>query len=162
MQRSTRRRPVLTDGGHLLIELPDPDYALRKVLRGGWIPYRQPQHLHLVGLNNLKRALEERGFVVVAEECGAAHQPNDVMGALLLQFSRLARPPGLPWRPASSRLRGVWHATLMTVMTPFLVLCAVVDLLVFRFARHSSHGNVYRLVARLGQPDGALKAQAIQ
>lgn len=140
---------VLTPGGHLLIEQPDPDYGLRGVLGSAWMCYLQPQHLHLVGLENLKVALKERGFVVVAEERGPAHQPNDLAGAAYLLFSHWTRPADLPWRPPSGALGRWWHQGLMTAMLPALVAGFVADRLIAVVARRAHHANAYRLIAQL-------------
>ena len=38
---------ALGPGGHLLIEIPDPESWFGRVLRTLWIPWFPPQHLHL-------------------------------------------------------------------------------------------------------------------
>ncbi|MCU1379062.1 MAG: methyltransferase type 12 [Acidimicrobiales bacterium] len=141
---------ALRVGGHLLIEQPDPEFGLRRVLRSAWLPYFQPQHLHLARVGNIVAALEERGFTVVAEERGAAHQGGDLAFAVFLLLSRLSRPPDLPWRPPGGRLHRVWHGSLLTALLPFLALAALADRVVaVPLARRARHGNAYRLVARL-------------
>jgi len=56
---------ALAPAGHLLIEVPDPEFVLGRVLRRYWLPWFQPQHLHLLSVANLERLLRERGFTPV-------------------------------------------------------------------------------------------------
>src|SRR5438270_4799824 len=67
-------RTALAPDGCLLIELPDPEFALGRILRRYWLPWFQPQHLHLLSVANLERLLRERGFAPVAWHRGLAHQ----------------------------------------------------------------------------------------
>ncbi|MEV6401063.1 class I SAM-dependent methyltransferase, partial [Streptomyces sp. NPDC051907] len=88
---------VLSEGGHLLIEVPDPQSRAGRLLGAHWLPWFQPQHQHFVPVANLRRALADRGFEVLAEEHGAAHQSCDFVGAVLLAANRLAPHPYAPW-----------------------------------------------------------------
>lgn len=90
---------VLAPGGFLAIELPDPESRMARLLGPAWLPWFQPQHQHLVPAANLREALADRGFTVVAEEHGPAHQGNDFFGAVALVATRLAPDPERPWGP---------------------------------------------------------------
>ncbi|MFI1393445.1 class I SAM-dependent methyltransferase [Streptomyces sp. NPDC020681] len=145
---------VLPPGGHLLIELPDPESRLGRLLSPYWIPLFQPQHQHLMPISNLRDALEARGFTVLAEEHGAAHQACDFVGAVLLVANRIAPNPYAPWGPGSATLtgrairRGVWTAAL-----PCFAAAAVLDKARAAAARATgSGGNAYRLLARRTPP----------
>ncbi len=74
---------ALRSGGHLLIELPDPQSFLRHLGRF-WMPYFQPQHLHLLSVPNLVRLLSERGFTAIELHRAEAHQPIDFLIAAIL------------------------------------------------------------------------------
>ncbi|MGW6710480.1 methyltransferase domain-containing protein, partial [Streptomyces sp. NPDC054956] len=90
---------VLAPGGYLTIELPDPQSRMSRLLGPAWLPWFQPQHQHLIPSGNLREALAERGFTVLAEEHGPAHQGNDFFGAVALTTTRLAPDPDRPWAP---------------------------------------------------------------
>ncbi|MFE2148192.1 methyltransferase domain-containing protein, partial [Streptomyces sp. NPDC059456] len=96
---------VLAPGGHLAIELPDPESRMARLLGSAWLPWFQPQHQHLIPAPNLREALAERGFTVVAEEHGPAHQGNDFFGAVALTTTRLAPDPDRPWAPPAPPVR---------------------------------------------------------
>ncbi|MEU3916815.1 class I SAM-dependent methyltransferase [Streptomyces sp. NPDC029004] len=140
---------VLPAGGHLLIELPDPESRLARVLGSYWLPWFQPQHQHLMPIANLKQALAERGFTVLAEEHGAAHQACDFVGVVLLAANRIAPNPFAPWGPGSATLaqrvarKAVWTAAL-----PCFAAAAALDRLRAAAARVTDGGNAYRLLAR--------------
>src|SRR5439155_15722535 len=70
-------RTALAPAGCLMIEVPDPEYPLGRVLRRYWLPWFQPQHQHLLSVKNLDRLLRERGFEPVAWHRGRAHQKVD-------------------------------------------------------------------------------------
>ena len=91
-------RTALAPAGCLLIEVPDPEFVLGRLLRRYWLPWFQPQHLHLLSVANLERLLRERGFVPITWHRGAAHQKVDFFFASWLFLNRLAPSPHLPWR----------------------------------------------------------------
>lgn len=144
-------RTVLAPGGHLIIEVPDPDCAMSRVLGRWWVPYLQPQHLHLMPLDNLRRELESLGWTIVAVERRGPHIPADLVGAGLLALCHVlprgdspwcARPPG-PFRRAT-RTALFWSAV------PFLFGLYALDLLGAPLARRTRFSNAYRIVARKG------------
>lgn len=140
---------VLAPGGHLLIELPDPEWKLAGVFGRYWMPWFQPQHLHMIPLPSLSEALTARGFRTVAIERGAAHQANDFVGAAALLLSRLAPDHAMPWSavPDSPAWRA-WRSLLWTCGMPLLVASVVLDQVVGRgLARRWDRGNAYRVLA---------------
>ena len=91
-------RKVLEPGGHLLIEVPDPECRTGRLLGWMWGPWFQPQHQHFVSVGNLATMLKDRGFTrLVAWERRPAHQPADLAFASLLLLNRIAGPPPQPW-----------------------------------------------------------------
>ncbi|MEV8021342.1 class I SAM-dependent methyltransferase [Streptomyces sp. NPDC086554] len=140
---------VLPTGGHLLIELPDPESRLARLLGPAWLPWFQPQHQHLIPVANLRRALAERGFTVLAEEHGAAHQSCDFFGAVLLTANRLAPNPYAPWGPGrATPARRAFRAAVQTVSLPCYAAAAALDGVRSAVARATDGGNAYRLLAR--------------
>jgi SAM-dependent methyltransferase len=144
---------VVAPGGHLLIEVPDPDWWAGRVLRSYWMPWFQPEHLNLVPLDNLRPALAERGLEVVAVERGRAHRANEFMAAVLLWFNSVLPDPDAPWaaRPAS-RARRAGRALAFTALLPPLLAAMVVDRTLAAAVRRGDGGNCYRVLARRPVP----------
>jgi SAM-dependent methyltransferase len=140
---------VLADGGHLLIELPDPEYRLGRVLGPYWIPWFQPQHLHLLPLATLEKELADRDFEVVTVQRGAPHAPADLSGALWLLASRLAPRVGDPWGPPPTTAARARRVAVMTAVSPVLPLAFAVDNVVGAVLRAGDRpSNSFRLLAR--------------
>ena len=138
---------ALVDGGCLLIELPDPDYALGRVLGRYWLPWFQPQHLHLVSVKNLDKLLREHGFEPVTWHRGAAHQRVDLFFASYLLLDRIAPPPHLPWRWRGP-LGTAWRLATWTIGAPLIVVATLVDNLVGPAISKARVSNTYRVLAR--------------
>ncbi|MFI7354126.1 methyltransferase domain-containing protein [Streptomyces avidinii] len=139
---------VLAPGGFLAIELPDPESRMARLLGPLWLPWFQPQHQHLMPAANLREALADRGFTVVAEEHGPAHQGNDFFGAVALAATRLAPDPDRPWGPGPTpRARLLGHAVRVASL-PCFAAAAVLDTLRTVVARRTDGGNAYRMLAR--------------
>jgi SAM-dependent methyltransferase len=138
---------ALEPGGCLLIEVPDPDFVLGRVLRRYWLPWFQPQHLHLLPAKNLERLLSERGFTPLVWHRGAAHQRVDFFFASFLLLDRIAPSPSLPWRKRGIFARA-WRTFVWTLGTPLIVLGILVDNLVGPLFARARVSNTYRVVAR--------------
>ncbi|MDQ1644891.1 MAG: hypothetical protein QOJ50_1075, partial [Cryptosporangiaceae bacterium] len=139
---------LLHTGGHLLIEMPNPCSRMSRVLRRYWVPWFQPQHQHLIPPANLVRALEERGFGVLAVTLGPAHQTAELTAAVALAISGTIPNPKHPWIPGRpdgwrSKLQG-WA---LTAALPLLVLTVIGDQLIGLALRRTQGGNAYRVVA---------------
>ncbi len=141
---------VLAPGGHLLIELPDPESRAGRLLGRYWLPWFQPQHQHLMPVGNLKQALAARGFTVLAEQHGEAHQPNgDFLAATALAANRLAPDPQAPWStlPATPARRAA-RSAVQAMAVPCYAAALALDGLRTAVARVTDGGNAYRLLAR--------------
>ncbi len=141
---------ILPPGGHLLIELPDPEWRLGAMFGRYWMPWFQPQHQHMMPIANLKRALAERGLTPVAEERAEAHQHNDFVTATYLWFAGLGPDLTLPWsaRRRTPALR-VWRGVVWAVGAPCLVAAYLLDRTAGGVvARRTGTGNAYRVLAR--------------
>jgi SAM-dependent methyltransferase len=140
---------VLESGGHLLIEVPDPECTYGRILGWTWGPWFQPQHQHFVSAGNLATMLTDRGFTVVAQERGPAHQPVDLAFAVMHLANRIAGPPSRPWL-RSPRLRArVRRGVGFSAVVPFMVAALIVDRLIAPVIRRLPGGsNTYRMLAR--------------
>ncbi|MBW8484782.1 class I SAM-dependent methyltransferase [Actinomadura parmotrematis] len=135
---------ILPAGGHLLLELPDPESMPARLLGRRWIGWLQPQHLHMIPLRNLEEALAARGLRVVARERRAAHQRLDAVCAVAIVLDALAPPPDRPWAPPrrGAHLR---RALAATAAAPLFLAAWAAD----RFALPLlPGGNAYRVLAR--------------
>jgi SAM-dependent methyltransferase len=140
---------VLLPGGYLLIEVPDPNYRIGRVFGRMWSQWCQPQHQHMFPLDNLVRALADRGLSLVAVERGEAHLMGaDLFASLGLLLNVCARNPKLPWLPAEpTRWRRVRCTTVWAVGRPLLAGAAIIDWLLSQVVRRTRNGNVYRVLA---------------
>ncbi|MER7795198.1 class I SAM-dependent methyltransferase [Streptomyces sp. NPDC097640] len=146
--RAARR--ALRPGGHLLIDVPDPESRFARLLGRWWLPWLQPQHLHFVPVANLRRELTGLGFTVVAEEHARPHDPVDLLGAVWLLLNAVAPPEDQPWlaRPPGRLRRALRTATVLAGV-PALLAAAALDHLVIRPLAGRRHlSNAYRVVAR--------------
>jgi SAM-dependent methyltransferase len=138
---------VLSPGGHLLIEVPDPECAGARLLGRYWSHWMQPQHLHMFPADNLRQALTANGFTVVAVEHHQADLGQDFLPSIGLLLTRLAPDPGRPWAPrpptAADHAR---RAAALVAAAPALLSGLLLDLTVRRLLPR--HSNAYRVLAR--------------
>jgi SAM-dependent methyltransferase len=140
---------VLPAGSHLLIELPDPESSLSRVLGRWWIPWFQPQHQHMIPVRNLVQALTDRGFSAVSIERGPAHLACDLLCGLVFALIAVAPDPRLPWLATGpTRWRRLCHTTVWAVGRPLLVIAHLLDELLGQVVRRTRGGNTYRVLAR--------------
>jgi SAM-dependent methyltransferase len=143
---------VLAPDGHLLIEGPDAASPWGRRLRGYWICWLQPQHLHFIPFENLVTELERAGFEVVASERATAGEGFDVfMGAAFLAQHRAGHGRLVPWLPVPTPAHRVRRFAVFAACAPLLTVASVVDLVKDSWARRpgsTAPGNAYRLVAR--------------
>lgn len=141
---------VVRPGGHLLVEVPDPDSRYARLLGRWWLPWLQPQHLHLMPAGNLRRRLTELGFTVLAEQHAEPHDPVDLLAAVWLALDHTAPREDAPWLPGPpGALRRTLRAALLLAGVPALLTATLLDRLALRPLAHRLHlANAYRLVAR--------------
>ncbi len=139
---------ILEPGGHLLIEMPDPECPMARLLRGLWLPYLPPQHLHMIPLGNLKEALETRGLKVLAEQRRDSRRGADFTPAAAALINLIGLDVERPWQgarpPGPARYARAITAQLLAV--PVVGLALAADLLTMPLQRGPS--NAYRIIAR--------------
>ncbi|MFJ5264833.1 class I SAM-dependent methyltransferase [Streptomyces sp. NPDC088387] len=139
---------AIRPGGHLLIEVPNPDSRYARILGRWWIPWLQPQHLHLIPVDNLRRRLADLGFTVVAEQHTEPHDPFDLLAAVWLALNA-AVPEDVPWHPRPpTALRRILRAALLIAGIPAFLLATAMDRLIRPVSHRLGLSNAYRLVAR--------------
>ncbi|MEU5418350.1 class I SAM-dependent methyltransferase [Streptomyces sp. NPDC020667] len=147
----TAARTVLAPGGHLIIEVPDPESAMSAVLGRWWLPYFQPQHLHLMPLANLHRALEELGYTVVATARREPHIAADLIAAAALLLNRVLPTADDPWHPQPPNdLQRKARKAMFWSAVPALVGVYGLEQLLTPLLRRTRFSNAYRIVARSG------------
>jgi SAM-dependent methyltransferase len=142
-------REVLEPGGHLLIEVPNPDSALGRPLGWLWGPWFQPQHQHFLSLGNLTDQLAARGFTVLATDIGTAHQPTELAFGLWLLANRVAPRPPMPWVPRLTPAQRAGRVVTFASFAPLIAVALVLDRLMAPLFRSvPGLSNTYRLLAR--------------
>ncbi len=139
---------VLVPNGLLLIELPDPDSPWAGWLGRYWMPWFQPQHLHLLSTVNLAQLLREAGFEPLRWETGSAHQATDLFLATVCFLRRWAPPLSAPWRPRSTLRMRLWNAVVWGPGLGLLLLAIIADRLLAPMGRRLHHSSAFRVVAR--------------
>lgn len=140
---------VLPPGGHLLIEVPDPEWIIGRLAGRWWHAWFQPQHLHFIPLGNLVDALSETGLRTVAVERGPAHQPVDLLMIVMMLAHRIVPDPAKPWRdPRYRRLRVAARTAVYLGAGPLMLGAAVADQLLYPLIRRGARSNTYRVLAQ--------------
>lgn len=140
---------VIRPGGHLVIEVPDPESRWGRVLGRWWVPWLQPQHLNFIPIATLREALTGLGFTVLREQRAEAHGGYDLLPALLLLVhAALTRGDDVPWRakPPSRLSRFVRTAGFKAAM-PLFIATAIADRILAGFVASRGYANAYRMVA---------------
>ncbi|QNP69004.1 class I SAM-dependent methyltransferase [Streptomyces roseirectus] len=143
-------RQVVREGGHLFIDVPDPESRFGRLLGRWWLPWLQPQHLHFIPVANLRARLEELGFTVVAEEHAEPHDAVDLLAAFWLMLCHVPPAEDAPWlaRPPGAVRRAI-RTTVLLAGVPALIAGTLIDRFAIRpLARRSGMANAYRLIAR--------------
>lgn len=143
---------LLAPGGHLLVELPDPECRWGRILRRYWIPWFQPQHQHLMTQGRLESELGERGLEVVRRDQCRSELPINLTAALLLLAMHVAPPPGLPWRRRSGIGARLRFSLAVLLAAPLLPVAFLADRLVGLVVGRRWRSNAYRVLARLPSP----------
>ncbi|OAA26042.1 Methyltransferase domain-containing protein [Frankia sp. EI5c] len=140
---------ALAPGGHLLIELPNPECPPARWLGRYWSGWDVPRRLHLIPVDNLLAALEDRGLRPIVVQFGPAHRPGDLARALGLLIQSLAPKPE-PWVDPrrSSPARRVLRVPLLLASIVPLLLAVVLDGLSRPWLVRGRRSNTYRVVAR--------------
>jgi SAM-dependent methyltransferase len=139
---------VLEPGGLLVIEVPDPECAMGRVLGRFWFPWFQPQHLHLLSTKNLSRLLREAGFEPMIVQRRQAHLQVEFGAALMLVLSWLAPRLIAPWRPPPSRFERIKSHVVWFVGFAFVPVAMVLDAIGAAIFPKVGISNAYRVVAR--------------
>ncbi|MCK9903531.1 methyltransferase type 12 [Parafrankia colletiae] len=141
---------TLAPGGHLIIEVPNPQCPAGRWFGAYWPGWFVPQHQHLIPADNLVHALDEAGLKVLDVCFGEAHQGGDAPIALWGAWQRAAPSPAMPWQevasPARARARRVLTGAAMGAAMPAAVAW---DAASRRYMTGGRRSNAYRVLACL-------------
>ncbi len=143
-------RTVLRPGGHLVIDVPDPESAWGRLLGKWWLPWLQPQHQHFISAANLRRRLEQLDFTVLLEQRAEAHTSLDLAAATWLPLHNLlAGGEDRPWRQTRPQpAQRLGRTAAIVAATPVLLVAQITDRLLMPLATHLGLTNAYRMLAR--------------
>ncbi|NEB82020.1 class I SAM-dependent methyltransferase [Streptomyces sp. SID14478] len=142
-------RRVLRPGGHLMIEVPDPESRYAALLGKWWVSYFQPQHLHFIPLANLRTELAALGYTVVAVDRREPHVPLDLTAACALLLGHYLPDADDPWRTrAPGDVQRKLRRALMHGAAPAFVTARAVDRLLAPLVSRTRFSNSYRVIAR--------------
>ncbi|MGW2598860.1 class I SAM-dependent methyltransferase [Streptomyces klenkii] len=140
---------VVRPGGHLFIEVPDPECRFGRILGRWWMPWFQPQHLHLMPMANLRRRLEDLGFTVVAQERCNFNGPVNLLYSAYLRVHNAAPAPDAPWFPAApAPLRKTVRKAMFLGAIPLLLAAKAADRLTGLLPSGARVTDAYRILAR--------------
>jgi SAM-dependent methyltransferase len=139
---------ILPEGGHLMIELPDPESKFGRWFGSFWMPWFQPQHQHMLSAQNLERLLRKHSFETLTWHRGEAHHPVDFVFSLGLLLNALAPPPDMPWRKPANRLERIWNKIIFPLCLPLILLARILDKTLAPLCRRPGLANSYRVLAR--------------
>ena len=138
---------ALSPGSYFLVEVPDPECALGRILRRWWAPWGQPQHLNLIPVANMMAALVERGLRPVAVDRGEAHIPVEATYVVMAMLAAAGPNPAIPWlrhKPfVAARYAAVWKRANPLITTAFKA-----DQRTTPWLRRPGWANSYRILAR--------------
>jgi SAM-dependent methyltransferase len=143
---------VLSPGGLLLIEVPDPESRLADVLGPFWPPWGQPQHLHFVTVDNLSALVRERGYEVVSVVRGPARIGMDFLGAVTEATNAVQPAVHVPWVPRPSPAAQAKRAAALTASAPALAAGLAIEMALWPLGGRFGTSNAYRLLARRTTP----------
>jgi SAM-dependent methyltransferase len=139
---------VLGPDGLVLIEVPDPESRVAKVMGRFWSPWAQPQHLHFLTVDNLTRMLAQRGFEVVTVRRAEAHIPVDFVSGATEFVNWLQPRVNVPWRPKPTAATRVKRAAAMAAGAPIVAAGWAADMALLPLGGRFRTSNSYRLLAR--------------
>jgi len=139
---------LLAPGGHLLVELPDPEAPYARIAGPYWFPWLQPQHQHFLTRDRLCELLKARGFEIRATGRAASYPVSELTGAWWLLLNRLGPETRLPWCPPTGPAGYARRAAVLAVGVPLLPLVELVGRGLALVRPSLGHANAFQVVAR--------------
>jgi SAM-dependent methyltransferase len=137
---------VLKPGGHLMIEVPNPDCPIMQKMGRFHIGWLIPQHLHLLNQAGLSRLLKEAGFREITWQLREANQRIDFLFMVMLMARGIAPFPYVPWMKRSLRAM-LWYFIISWLSLPFMAAGFMLDLVRPWILRAPHWSNTMRVLA---------------
>ncbi|KJE23964.1 Methyltransferase domain [Frankia torreyi] len=139
---------ALPPGGHVLCELANAECHQARWLGRFWSGWAVPERAHLIPVDNLLAALEDRGLRPVLVRFAASRGLGDLTAALLLVVTAIAPRP-MPWlRQAAGPAHLVAWGAMMAVVSPLLITARLLDRLARRYVHGAGFAGTYLVIAR--------------
>jgi len=139
---------TLKKDGILIIEVPNPDFPLFKILGKYWFQWLQPQHLYFFSTENMEKLLKKCGFEPVGWDLTSAHAPIDFVCAAVLFVRSLVPSPIYPWLPKKPYSYFILRAAILAICSPLIAAGILIDVLLFPFFRLFKISNNYTVIAK--------------
>jgi SAM-dependent methyltransferase len=140
---------LLTPGGLLIVEVPNPDSRPGRFLKSLWPHWTPSQHLQLLPASAMTELVERHGFGIDRVEYGRAHQSPEFTVVVGFLVGQLVPEQIAPWNTATGSWRSLTFWLLHVVALPLFIVVVVVDGLWARAIRRSRRlTNTYAVIAR--------------
>ena len=139
---------VLKPGGHLLIEVPDPQSIFATILGAWWMPWFQPQHLHFMTTVIMAGELRAVGLEPVEWHTGRANTANDFVLSFTNMVRALAPDLNVPWRARGSVFRRIINGLIWVPGGLFVAAGALLDHALHPLAKRLHHSSQFRVIAK--------------
>jgi SAM-dependent methyltransferase len=136
---------LLTAGGRLILEIPNPRCRLGDILGRWWFPWFQPQHQLLLGEAAVRRLLAAANLEPVSVTY--LMTAGDVLLSALLAVRRLCSPGDVPWAPRQGRVRRAVDAIVWGAALPLFIAALVADAVYAALPASPRTSNALRVVA---------------
>lgn len=140
---------ALAPQGYLIIESPNPESIMGKILGRFWLTWFQPQHLNFLSAKNLEKILNDIGFTKVSCEYTVMHRRVDLASALWIFLNWIAPQSNKPWRKTSTPGK-IWRNVVTTLAFPVLICLRIIDKTTYPLNRGKYLSNTFRFVAKKG------------
>jgi ubiquinone/menaquinone biosynthesis C-methylase UbiE len=136
---------LLTPGGRLILEIPNPRCRLGSILGRWWFPWFQPQHQFLLHEAAVSRMLAAARLEPVSVTY--LMTAGDVLLAALLMLRCACSAGDVPWAPPPGMGRRLADAVIWAAGLPLLTGALFLDLVYAALPASPSTSNALRVVA---------------
>lgn len=139
---------ALKKDGVLIVEVPNPDFPLFKIIGKYWFQWLQPQHLYFFNIGTMKKLLKKNGFQPIGWDLTSAHAPIDFGSAAVLFVRNLVPSPIYPWLPKRSNAYFLFRGTVLVLCSPLIAAGVLMDLFLLPFFKLFKISNNYTVIAK--------------
>jgi SAM-dependent methyltransferase len=141
----TSAAQLLTPGGRLILEIPNPRCRLGRILGHWWFPWFQPQHQMLLGEAAVRRLLAAADLEPVSVTY--LMTAGDMLLSAILAVRRICSPGDVPWAPRPSAARRALDVAIWAAACPIFVCALIADAIYGALPPSPTTSNALRVVA---------------